>query len=358
METIRYYKNELKILDQSKLPREESYIDICDSRDLYYAIKELKVRGAPAIGVAAAVGVVVIMKNLFKAGKIRSCGEFLERLTSICDEIASSRPTAVNLGFTLSEIKKRADMFIAANEKKAGCDADFIEEVLIEIEKEAEKIRKEDIEACEAIGRCGLSVLRPKMRLLTHCNAGALATAGIGTALSPIYLGSARGYEFKVFVDETRPVLQGARLTTFELKKLNVEYDLICDSMAASLMAAGSIDAVLVGCDRMAANGDGANKIGTLSLAINAKYYDIPFYMFVPSSTIDFSIENGKDIPIEMRDGREITETYYSNSLPDDIRCEYNPSFDITPAELITAVITEKGVVRPNYKKNLKELFK
>lgn len=221
---------------------------------------------------------------------------------------------------------------------------------------EAEKIRTEDEEACKAMGEYGLSLLKPGMGILTHCNAGTIATAKYGTCLAPIYLGQERGYGFKVFADETRPLLQGARLTSWELHKSGIDVTLICDNMASIVMKNGWIDAVVVGCDRMAANGDGANKIGTSGVAILAKEYGIPFYMFVPTSTIDLDTPTGEDIPIELRKGEEIYQMWYEkNMAPEGVKT-YNPSFDVTDHKYITAVITEKGVVRPPYDVNLRKL--
>ena len=223
--------------------------------------------------------------------------------------------------------------------------------------EEAEKIRTEDEQACLSMGKYGLSLLEPGMGLLTHCNAGTLATAKYGTSLSPIYLGQEKDYKFRVFVDETRPLLQGARLTAWELSEAGVDVTLICDNMASIVMKNGWINAVLVGCDRMAANGDGANKIGTSAVAILAHEYGIPFYMFVPTSTIDLSTPTGDDIPIELREGNEIYKMWYKEPMaPRGIRT-YNPSFDITSNQYITAVITEKGIVYPPYEENLRKIM-
>ena len=222
---------------------------------------------------------------------------------------------------------------------------------------EAEKIRKEDEAACYAMGEYGLSLLSPGMGILTHCNAGTIATAKYGTCLAPIYLGQERGYNFRVFADETRPLLQGARLTSWELQKSGVDVTLICDNMASIVMKNGWIDAVVVGCDRMAANGDGANKIGTSGVAILAKEYSIPFYMYVPTSTIDLATPTGAEIPIELRRGEEIYEMWYEKPMAPVGVKTYNPSFDVTDHKYITAVITEKGIVRPPYDVNLRKLF-
>ncbi len=223
---------------------------------------------------------------------------------------------------------------------------------------EAESIRSEDEAACYAMGEYGLSLLRPGMGILTHCNAGTIATAKYGTCLAPIYLGAERGFDFHVFADETRPLLQGARLTSWELSKAGIDVTLICDNMAATVMKRGWVDAVVTGCDRMAANGDGANKIGTSGVAILAKEYGIPFYMYVPTSTIDLNTASGEAIEIEERDGEEIYKMWYEKPMaPAGIKT-YNPAFDVTEAKYITAVITEKGIVRPPYRENLEKLLK
>ena len=230
----------------------------------------------------------------------------------------------------------------------------FIKDQLLE---ESHKIRQEDIDACKAMGEHGLSLLEKVMGILTHCNAGTLATAMYGTCLAPIHLGQERGYDFRVYADETRPLLQGARLTAWELQKSGVDVTLICDNMASTVMKQGKIQAVVVGCDRMAANGDGANKIGTSGVAILAKEYGIPFYMYVPTSTIDMDTETGNDIVIEERDGREISEMWYEKTMAPDGVKTFNPAFDVTDHKYITAVITEKGVVYPPYDENLRKLF-
>lgn len=224
--------------------------------------------------------------------------------------------------------------------------------------EEAQAIMDEDIASCKAMGEYGLSLLDKNMGILTHCNAGTIATAMYGTCLAPLYLGHERGYDFKVFADETRPLLQGARLTAWELDKVGIDVTLICDNMASIVMKNGWIDAVVVGCDRLAANGDGANKIGTSGVAILAKEYGIPFYMFVPTSTIDLETETGEDIPIELRNGDEIYKMWYEKDMaPNGIKT-YNPSFDVTKAKYITAIVTEKGIVRPPYKENLIRLMR
>lgn len=344
---VRFEDNKLMLLDQTLLPGEEAYIEIKTKEDLWDAIRKLKVRGAPAIGVAAAFGLYVSVREL----ECASYEEFAGSFHSIKEYLATARPTAVNLFWALDRMEKK---LISTKERTVLWDLDYIKEELL---KEAEAIRQEDEEACLAMGEYGLSLLEKGMGILTHCNAGTLATAKYGTCLAPIYLGQAKGYDFKVFADETRPLLQGARLTSWELSREGVDVTLICDNMAATVMKQGKIHAVVVGCDRMAANGDGANKIGTSGVAILAKEFGIPFYMFVPSSTIDLETASGDDIVIEERKGEEISEIWYKNPMaPAGIKT-YNPAFDVTDHKYITAVITEKGIVYPPYEENLRRLF-
>ena len=332
------------ILDQTKLPCEEIYIEIMTKKDVWNAIYQLKVRGAPAIGIAAAYGIYISLKN----SKANSLSEFYTELKAVKDYLITARPTAVNLKKALDRIETKFQKSLIAN----------VEDAKSMLLAEAEDIRREDEAACYAMGQYGLSLLKPNMGVLTHCNAGTIATAKYGTCLAPIYLGHKKGYDFKMFVDETRPLLQGARLTTWELNKAGIDVTLICDNMASIVMKNGWIDAVVVGCDRMAANGDGANKIGTSGVAILAKEYNIPFYMFVPTSTLDMNTPTGDDIFIELRKGEEIYKMWYKkNMAPEGVKT-YNPSFDITPAKNITAVITEKGIVYPPYKENFIKLLK
>ena len=339
---VKYIDDKLLILDQTKLPGKEEYLEAKTKEDVWEAIYSLRVRGAPAIGVAAAYGLYESVKSF--DGDLAG---FTKALKEAKDYLVTARPTAVNLEWALTRMW---DTFEAAGVKTV----DEAKKLLFE---EAVKIREEDEAACKAMGEFGLELLKPGMGILTHCNAGTIATAKYGTCLSPIYLGQERGYNFKVFADETRPLLQGARLTTWELNKAGIDVTLICDNMASIVMKNGWVDAIVVGCDRMAANGDGANKIGTSGVAILAKEYGIPFYMYVPTSTIDLDTETGDDIHIELRKGEEIYQMWYEKDMaPRGIKT-YNPSFDVTDAKYITAVITEKGIVRPPYKENLAKLF-
>lgn len=325
---------QLVLLDQSRLPNEIRYLYLEDAEEIREAIAQLKVRGAPAIGVAAACGLYAAAAHFPEAGLQDGSG-FLQHLEAVKKTLASARPTARNLFWALDRMEQCA---VSLKERPAG-------EILEALYREAEAIRQEDFLVCKAIGEAGLTLLKPGMGILTHCNAGALATCGYGTATAPIYLGQERGYGFRVFADETRPLLQGARLTAFELQQAGVDVTLICDNMAASVMAKGWVDAVLVGCDCVAANGDVVNKIGTSMVALAAKHYGIPFYVCAPFSTIDKSKATGKEIPIEQREGREITRLWYEAPMaPGQIKT-YNPAFDVTDHALITAYITEKGIL-------------
>ena len=333
--------DDLIILDQTRLPGEEKYLKLETKEDVYVAIKKLRVRGAPAIGIAAAFGLYVATRD----SEAKTLPEFKEEVKQVSEYLKKARPTAVNLAWALDRMVAKLEDFdgSVANAKKL-------------LLQEAKIIRQEDENACRNMGEYGLSLLKPGMGILTHCNAGTLATAKYGTSLAALYLGQERGYDFHVYADETRPVLQGARLTAFELSKADIDVTLICDSMANQVMKNGWVDAVLVGCDRMAANGDGANKIGTNGLAILAKEYNIPFYMFVPTSSLDLDTPTGDDIEIELRDGEEIYKMWYEKPMaPEGIKT-YNPSFDVTPAEYITAIVTEKGIVRPPFAENLRKI--
>jgi methylthioribose-1-phosphate isomerase len=336
-------KNELVIIDQTVLPNEFVYLHLTTQAEIWESIYELRVRGAPAIGIAAAFGAYLGIKQ----SPAVDFETFYAEFKGIKKYLASARPTAVNLFWALD----RLDHCIQKHKSKPVAEIKKL--VLLE----SEDIKAEDIQVCRKIGEYGLSLIRPKMGILTHCNAGQLATSKYGTATAPIYLGTEKGYNFKVFVDETRPLLQGARLTAFELDKAGVDVTLICDNMAASVMANGWVNAVFVGCDRVAANGDAANKIGTSGLAILAQNYGIPFYVCAPTSTIDMSCPTGNDIHIELRSPEEITEKWYSERMaPKGIKV-YNPSFDVTESKFITAIITEFGIVSQPSKKSLEEIF-
>ena len=337
--TVEYINDSLSILDCQKLPGEEVYLTLETKEDVWDAIKKLKVRGAPAIGVCAAFGLYVSVRN--------EAEDFEKIFKETKDYLATSRPTAVNLFWALDRMDRRY-------ETEKGKPLDEIKAALLD---EAKKIYDEDVAACRSMGEYGLELLKPGMGILTHCNAGALAATKYGTCLAPIHLGQEKGYGFKVFSDETRPLLQGARMTAWELAKDGVDVTSICDNMASIVMKQGKINAVVVGCDRMAANGDGANKIGTSGVAILAKEYGIPVYFFVPTSTIDMNTKTGEDIVIEERDPEEIRSMWYEKPMvPAGVKT-YNPAFDVTDHKYITAVVTEKGIVYPPYDVNLPKLF-
>lgn len=331
----------LRILDQTRLPGDTVYLDLTEPEEIYEAIKSLRVRGAPAIGVAAAIGLYCAALRFGETDTTR----FIEKLKMTADYINSSRPTAVNLSWALGSMVSCADPALG------------VEENIARLRAKAKELRDADIAACRAIGEYGLTLLHDGAGILTHCNAGHLATTRYGTALAPIHVGRERGMRFRVFCDETRPLLQGARLSAYELCMDGVDTTVICDNMASQVMKNGWVDAVIVGADRIAANGDTANKIGTSGLAILAKHYGIPFYVAAPYSTIDLATATGDDIVIEQRDPAEVSELWYKHRMtPEGVKI-YNPAFDVTPAELITAFITDRGIVRPPYKEKLSELF-
>lgn len=340
---LKFENGKLTILDQTLLPTDEVYIEIKTKEDMWDAIYHLKVRGAPAIGVAAAYGLYVEAER-YDGDEIE---DFIGAVEKAAGYLEGARPTAVNLSWALNRM-------VSCLKGQEYNSVQHAKEILL---SEAVKIQEEDINACRAMGEYGLSLLKPGMGILTHCNAGTIATSKYGTCLSPIHLGQERDYNFKVFADETRPLLQGARLTAWELNKAGVDVTLICDNMAATVMKNGRIDAVVVGCDRMAANGDGANKIGTSGVAVLAKEFGIPFYMYVPTSTIDMNTPTGDNINIELRDGKEIYQMWYEKPMaPEGIKT-FNPAFDVTDHRYITAVITEKGIVYPPYDINLRKIM-
>ncbi|SDA23493.1 methylthioribose-1-phosphate isomerase [Ruminococcus sp. YE71] len=313
------------IIDQTLLPNELKYLTLTTAEQMFEAIKTLRVRGAPAIGIFAGYAMAVLAKSIPDEG-------FMDELTRLGEYLISSRPTAVNLSWAVK--------------RQLGCAARSGREGLAD---EAVRIHLEDIGTCKAIAEHGLSLLHEGDRVLTHCNAGALACSRYGTGLGALLLAAERGFKVSAVVDETRPLLQGARLTAYELHNAGIDVSLICDNMAAWLMSCGEIDAVMVGCDRVAANGDTANKIGTLGAAVAAHHFGVPFYVCCPGSTIDRSCKTGADIVVEERDGSEITELYFrQRTAPEGIGFR-DPAFDVTPAELITAIITENGILRYPY---------
>ena len=338
--TIKFEKNSVVMIDQRKLPLKEEYFVCKNYKDVIFAIKDMIIRGAPAIGVAAAYGVALF------AIEAEDKDFFINNFDKVCKEMAASRPTAVNLFWA---IEKMRDTFKKVVEE----DFEKIKETLI---KKTNEIYLNDIDTNKKIGENGNKLVKNNFNILTHCNAGALATAGYGTALGVIRAAHESGKNIHVFVDETRPFLQGARLTAWELMKENIPCTLVCDNMAGFLMKQGKIDMIVVGADRIAANGDTANKIGTYSLSVLAKENNIPFYIAAPLSTFDLSLETGDDIPIEERDGKEITNIFSERIAPLNVPT-FNPAFDVSPNSNITGIITEKGVITEPYKENIEKIF-
>jgi methylthioribose-1-phosphate isomerase len=333
----------IKIIDQTLLPVEEVYLERDNYKDIAADILRLAVRGAPAIGVAGALGVVVGMQPELRL----SPAAFRARLDEVSAELASTRPTAVNLSWGVERVRRAA---------QALDEATPVETLLATLEREAVEIMHEDRRLCRSIGEHGARLIPEGGRVLTHCNAGALATAGIGTALAPIYVVRESGRKLSVWVDETRPLLQGARLTAWELMLGGVDATLICDNMAASLMAAGKVDLVITGADRIAANGDTANKIGTYGVACLAERHGVPFYVAAPFSTFDPAIPDGSYIPIEQRSRDEIVTPRGAQFAPEGVKV-YNPAFDVTPAQLIRAIITDRGVIEPPYGDSIRRML-
>lgn len=334
----------LVIIDQTQLPYNTVILSLTNQEDIWSAIYLLQVRGAPAIGVAAAIGIYLAAREI----EASDFEEFFRKFSKAKDYLDSARPTAVNLSWAL----KRMEGIVLDNKDKS------VSEIVEELHKEAVKIREEDIWVCKTIGEYGLTLVNPGDGLLTHCNAGQLATVKYGTATAPMYLGQERGYHFRIFSDETRPLLQGARLTSFELKESGLDVTVICDNMSASVMRKGWVNAVFVGCDRVAANGDTANKIGTSMVALAAKRYGVPMYICAPTSTIDLSTPTGKEIHIEERPAMEVVEMWYEKPMaPEGVKV-FNPAFDVTDHDLIAGIVTEYGIAREPYSESLKEIFR
>lgn len=373
--------DELVIIDQTLLPGKTEIIRLKTAQEIWDAIYLLRVRGAPAIGVAAAMGIYILAKQIAvemnmldrtngagqseiknvareetlnneqpetqNASQLEIFETFYAEFVKQKEFLNSARPTAVNLSWALERMDR------LCNSMKEESVADII----VSLQKEALEIKNEDIRVCKAIGEYGLSLVKPGDGILTHCNAGQLATCKYGTATAPIYLGHERGYNFKVFADETRPLLQGARLTAYELHSAGVDVTLICDNMASTVMKNGWVNAVFVGCDRVAANGDAANKIGTSGVAAIAKYYGVPVYICAPTSTIDMNTPTGAEIKIEQRPAEEVTEMWYKERMaPNNVKV-FNPAFDVTDHELIAGIVTEYGVAKAPYEKAFKEIF-
>ncbi|MEH6939216.1 S-methyl-5-thioribose-1-phosphate isomerase [Bacillus sp. JJ664] len=332
-ESLQWNGETLNILDQTKLPLEIVYIEATSLQDVREAIVKLQVRGAPAIGLAAAYGLYLGVRDI-ETDKVE---EFREQSRQLADELISARPTAVNLAWAVEKLLQLSS------------DAKSVAEAKFSIMEEAIKLHLADEATCKEIGENALTLLHDGAAVLTHCNAGSIATSRYGTALAPLHLAKEKGWEISAFATETRPVFQGARLTSWELKQSGIPVTLLTDNMVGYLLQNKKVDAIIVGADRITANGDTANKIGTLQLAILANYYQIPFYVAAPLSTIDLSIERGKEIVIEQRDRSEVTNIGDLQIAPDGIDV-LNPAFDVTPNELITAIITEKGIVTRNYR--------
>ena len=332
-------RSSVVIIDQTLLPARTEYLTLRTPEDLYHAIFELKVRGAPAIGICAGFGIYILARTI----RTEDYDEFYRQFHEYQQYLDSARPTAVNLSWALNRMEQ-----VVLKNRELG-----VGRILKLLEQECLAIQREDQQMCRAISEYGLSLLRDGDGILTHCNAGPLATSRYGTALGPLLLGREKGMEFHVFADETRPLLQGARLTSYELERAGIDVTLICDNMASLVMKNGWIQACLVGCDRVACNGDTANKIGTSGVAILARHYGIPFYVLGPSSTIDFNCKTGEDIKIELRSPDEIKKKFYEQPMaPERVKC-YNPAFDVTDHTLITAIITERGICRPPYTESL-----
>lgn len=340
--TIRWVEDHVQILDQTLLPREQRYIDLRTCPEMVTAIQRLQIRGAPVLGVAGAFGLVLAAQSIEASGR----EQFLAQLRPIAAALAQARPTAVNLSWAVGRSMKRI-------EESTYPQVEKLRQVLL---AEAQRVLQEDIDANRAMGRHGATLLPQECTVLTHCNAGALATAGYGTALGVLRAAREAGKAVRVYVDETRPLLQGARLTAWELVEDGFDVTLITDAMAGHFLHSGTIDCVVVGADRIAANGDVANKIGTYGVAVLAKENNVPFYVAAPTSTIDLSLASGDEIPIEERRPEEVTHFGEVRIAPERVGVA-NPAFDVTPARYVTAIITERGVVRPPYEDKLRALL-
>ncbi len=351
IETVRWsQKNsygllpgKLKIIDQTRLPEDLIFLETDSIEDVYNYIKNLTVRGAPAIGCAASLGLAAACQKLSS----KSRDEFIVEAEGYANFLAKSRPTAVNLFWALEKS-------IAMLKTSTETNVQKLKELMV---LEGLRILNQDIEMCKSIGKHGAVLLKDGDTVLTHCNAGALATGDYGTALSPVYVATENGLKISVYSDETRPLLQGSRLTAWELKRAGIDVTTICDNMAAQVMSEGKINIVITGADRIAANGDAANKIGTYGVAILAKYHNIPFYIAAPHSTIDTKIKNGTHIPIEKRDQDEVRRGFGKLTAPADVNV-YNPAFDVTPNELISGIITEGGILKPPYTDSIRNFMK
>lgn len=343
LDTIKWVNGSVRIIDQTKLPIKLRYINCRDLKTLWKAIRRLSVRGAPALGVAAGFGVLLGIKTFKGSDKKK----FITHFHKVCNYIRTSRPTAANLFNVLDEM----ETVLAKNERKTVLQLKGL------LKKKALEICEEDRKACRKMGSFGAQLIKSGNNVLTICNAGALATVDYGTALGVMYSAKEEKKKFKVYACETRPLLQGARLTAWELMRGKIDTTLICDNMAATLMRQGKVDIIFTGADRVAANGDAANKIGTYSLAVLAQYHKIPFYIVAPISTFDRDIQSGKDIPIEERDKTEVIYFSKCQTAPRNVKV-YNPAFDVTDHKLISGIVTEHGIIRPPFIRNIKDIFK
>jgi len=340
--SIRWDGNRLFFLDQTKLPKAAVMEEQTSVEQVWDSIKRLKVRGAPAIGVAGAYGLVLAMREKTELSGL----SFIRKLQEYAEYLNGSRPTAVNLSWALNRVVKRVEECKDPDGKK----------LFAELKREAEDIHREDVALCRSIGEQGLFLIKKNMGILTHCNAGRLATSEYGTATAPLYLAHEKGIPFRVYSDESRPLLQGSRLTAWELMEAGIDVTTVTDNMAAFVMAEGLIDLIIVGTDRVAANGDMANKIGTLGVAILADYFNIPFYVACPASTVDLATTKGSEIIIEERPEEEVTVIANHRVAPEGVKVR-NPAFDVTPHRLIRGYITDRGMIYPPYEKNLKKNF-
>ncbi len=341
IKAVEWKDDALVLLDQTRIPEETVYCRLTEVSDVFEAICSLMVRGAPAIGITAAYGLYLALRNFSGESP-----QFFAEMNRQIDYLASARPTAVNLRWALESLRQA--LLPHQDEPTAS-----LKDRLFKL---ARALHEDDRQRCDLIGEHGQDVVPESCRILTHCNTGALATGGIGTALAVVYKAHQRGKKVHVYADETRPVLQGARLTVWELHTAGVPVDLICDNMAAALMQQGMADLVIVGADRIASDGSAANKIGTYGLAVLAKYHRIPFYVAAPLSTFDFNLKHGKDIPIEMRNNDEIRKVFNRCLITvPDVSC-WNPAFDVTPPELISGIITEAGIIRAPYRENIQKV--
>ena len=347
----------LEIIDQTLLPGKIEIIRLHTAKEIWDAIYLLQVRGAPAIGVSAGMGLYLLMKHS-EAG---SYDEFMKELDEKSDYLNSSRPTAVNLSWALKRMKAHVEGVYAKMTPGDGVKGSFSDsvrgELIKEMRDECQRIKQEDIDVCRRIGEYGVTLVKDGDGILTHCNAGQLCACKYGTATAPMYLAHEKGYNIKVYCDETRPLLQGARLTAFELHSAGIDTTLLCDNMSASLMKSGAINVIFTGCDRVAANGDAANKIGTSMVALAAKRYGVPFYICAPTSTIDINTKTGDDIKIEQRKPEEVTEMWYKERMAPEGIGVYNPAFDVTDNELIAGIVTEYGILHAPYDEAIRKLF-